>query len=65
MKRVEFDLIGAIREEIEEVLRLPKPPIPKAADERKIRPTPVAAEAASVTASEGDDTDRRPVEHDG
>ena len=26
---------------------------------------PVAAEAASVTASEGDDTDRRPAEHDG
>ena len=29
------------------------------------RPTPVAAEAASVTASEGDDTDRRPAEHVG
>ena len=29
------------------------------------RLTPVAAEAASVTASEGDDTDRRPAEHDG
>ena len=27
--------------------------------------TPVAAEVASVTASEGDDTDRRPAEHDG
>ena len=30
-----------------------------------IRLTPVAAEAASVTASEGDDTNRRPAEHDG
>ena len=29
------------------------------------RLTPVAAEAASVTASEGDDTNRRPAEHDG
>lgn len=27
--------------------------------------TPVAAEAASVTDSEGDDTNRRPAEHDG
>ena len=32
---------------------------------RRFRLTPVAAEAASVTASEGDDTDRRPAEHDG
>ena len=29
------------------------------------RLTPVAAEAASVTTSEGDDTNRRPAEHDG
>ena len=31
-KQVVFEIIGATREEIEEVLRLPEPPIPKAGD---------------------------------
>ena len=61
---VDMRYVGAVYED-DDVIYFGGTPFRLSSARPAIRLTPVAAEAASVTASEGDDTNRRPAEHDG